>query len=99
MSESKFTPGPWAWYQPGSSPATNPYSAAFVIGPKRVPMDKSEGFTISDAMLMAAAPELLEALVALKREIILSDVNMDYIDSHFKPWLDKASAAIQKATS
>lgn len=53
----------------------------------------------SDAKLIAAAPELLEALEDLKREIILSDVDMDYIDSHFKPWIEKARAAIEKATA
>lgn len=52
----------------------------------------------ANARLMAAAPDLLEALQDLKREIILSDVDMDYIDSHFKQWLDKARAAIDKAT-
>ena len=51
----------------------------------------------ANAKLIAAAPDLLEALQDLKREIILSDVDMDYIDSHFKPWLDKARAAIAKA--
>ncbi|HBP0520626.1 TPA: hypothetical protein L5Q26_006333 [Pseudomonas aeruginosa] len=52
-----------------------------------------------NARLIAAAPELLEALEDLKREIILSDVDMAYIDSHFKPWIEKARAAIEKATS
>lgn len=97
MSEFKGTPGPWAWYQPQSTPSMNPYSAAFVIGPKRVNMDKTDGFTAADAKLIAAAPDLLEALQDLKREIILSDVDMDYIESHFKPWLDKARAAITKS--
>ena len=51
----------------------------------------------ANAKLIAAAPDLLEALQDLKREIILSDVDMDYIESHFKPWLDKARAAITKS--
>ena len=53
----------------------------------------------ADAKLIAAAPDLLEALEDLKREIILSDVDMAYIDSHFKPWIEKARAAIDKATA
>lgn len=52
----------------------------------------------ANARLIAAAPELLEALEDLKREIILSDVDMDYIDSHFRPWIEKARAAIARAT-
>jgi hypothetical protein len=51
-----------------------------------------------DMRMASAAPELLEALQRLKTEIILSDVDMDYIESHFRPWLDKARAAISKAT-
>lgn len=59
---SKHTPGPWFWYSPQSSPAMNPLGAAFLIGPPSLYMDKSCGFSVGDAKLIAAAPELLEAL-------------------------------------
>lgn len=47
--------------------------------------------------LIAAAPELLEALQVLKRELVLSDVDLAYIESHFRPHIDRARAAIAKA--
>lgn len=98
MSESKFTPGPW---HVGDGNETIVYDAnRWAIASATTFHRKHEdGSSEANAKLIAAAPELLEALEALKREIILSDVNMDYIDSHFKPWLDKARAAIHKATA
>lgn len=50
-----------------------------------------------DARLIAAAPELLEALQNLKREVVLSDIDLAYIESHFRPHIDRARAAIAKA--
>tara|TARA_R110001606_G_scaffold30344_4_gene93820 strand:+ start:720 stop:1025 length:306 start_codon:yes stop_codon:yes gene_type:complete len=51
----------------------------------------------ANARLIAAAPDLLEALERLKIEITLSDVDMDYIESHFRPHLERAASAIAKA--
>lgn len=60
---NKHTPGPWNFYTPGGTAASNPNGAAFLIGPTRLYMDKSCGFLDSDARLIAAAPDLLEALI------------------------------------
>lgn len=57
----------------------------------------SENVAQENARLTKQRDELLESLEDLKREIILSDVDMDYIESHFRYWLDKASIAIDKA--
>lgn len=51
----------------------------------------------ANAKLIAAAPELLEALQNLKREVVLSDIDLAYIESHFRPHIDRARAAIAKA--
>lgn len=50
------------------------------------------------ARLAEAARDLLRALEQLKTEIILSDVNPAYIESHFRPSLNAAAIAIAKAT-
>ena len=43
------------------------------------------------------ARALYEALSRLKTEIVLSDVDMDYIESHFRAHLDRARAALAAA--
>lgn len=95
---SKHTPGPWSYWS-----GYNPYDKieAQVTAEGGDIVIASYNHLIAEgeanAQLMSAAPDLLEACEALKREIILSDVDMAYIDSHFKPWLDKAASAIAKA--
>jgi hypothetical protein len=44
--------------------------------------------------LKAANAELAESLDRLCIEVVLSDVAPTYIDSHFRPHLDKARAAL-----
>lgn len=89
------TPGPWEPYEHPNG------SACIAVG--QAGGDFYEAHTTcylnseANARLIAAAPELLDALECLKCELILSDVDMDYIESHFRPWLDKAAAAIAKA--
>lgn len=95
---SGFTPGPWVI---GRSGHGRPYQVETAGG---LCITKWGGISRpasaegeANAQLIAAAPELLDALESLKCELILSDVDMDYIESHFRPWLDKAAAAIAKA--
>ena len=97
---SKFTAGPWIIDDFDISSKADP--ANLIASLYAVEKDDRGGYYLGEefkanARLIAAAPDLLEALQDLKREIILSDVDMDYIDSHFNPWLDKARAAITKA--
>lgn len=100
MSEFKGTQGSWAVL-----PFENRLSvAAYKAHPVVIcrientvsgrPIDDED---IANAQLIAAAPELLDALQSLKCELILSDVDMGYIESHFRPSLNKATAAIAKA--
>lgn len=96
MSEFKGTPGPWLLS--GNEIYTEEY------GPHIAPLVVLEthlGTTfdedLANANLIAAAPELLEALQNLKREVVLSDIDLAYIESHFRPHIDRARAAIAKA--
>jgi hypothetical protein len=101
MEEKRFTPGPWEWWTSNSflrlsSKATGKDGG--VIDSYRM----SDGHTslsvkYEDMALIAAAPDLFDALSRLKTEIILSDVDMDYIESHFRPWLNNAQAVLNKA--
>lgn len=109
---NKHTPGPWAahfdnsWNQWSVRSANTAdlaeaplyYELADRIG-GHVRGERFDNYSEieANARLIAAAPELLEALEQLKCEVILSDVDMDYIEHHFRPWLDKAAAAIAKA--
>lgn len=95
---SKHTPGPWSYWS-GYNPFDKIEAQVTAEGGDIVIASYNHLIAEGEAnaRLMAAAPDLLEACEALKREIILSDVDMDYIDSHFKPWLEKAAAAIAKA--
>jgi hypothetical protein len=98
MSESRFTPGPWRAEGPDDFRDFNilhdgdSLAVAAAVSNMRS-LDEIE----ANARLIAAAPDLIEALEDLKRELVLSDVDLDYIESHFRPWLNKAESAAAKA--
>lgn len=97
MQEFKGTPGPWVNVG-GWVDAVKPGELSSIVCAISSVADRNpEYVNDANANLIAAAPDLLDALVRLKIEIVLSDVDMEYIESHFRPWLDKAMAAIDKA--
>lgn len=68
-------------------------------------MVQVEGFALSgisrpetraNRALMSAAPELKQALIDLKREVILSDIPNEHIEKLY-PLFEAARAAIEKA--
>ncbi|MAG68407.1 MAG: hypothetical protein CMK74_21435 [Pseudomonadales bacterium] len=95
MSEkAKFTAGPWVadgygWIAAESGESVVDYAGC---GSHEACWDNP-----ADRALVLSAPELYVALERLKIEIVLSDVDMDYIDSHFKPHLERAEKALAKA--
>lgn len=97
---SKHTPGPWFTKREGFSTVYvearlrgSTIQEVAACGPTEAGSEQQE----ANARLIAAAPELGEALDDLVREVVLSDIPLPYIDSHFRQWLDKAKAALTKA--
>lgn len=96
---TKHTPGPWSWddevwtdYDPAErAPWLVDANGNLIL--TGVIRCKSE----QDARLIAAAPELLEALILLEQEMILSG-NAGSADYGWKPAIEKTRAAIAKAT-
>ena len=88
MKKTKHTPGPWT-YADGVLKSDNESLAILVI-PKNVVSNEPE--RIANARLIAAAPELLEALEHLSREICAGE----YV-KHSPDALRKLNAAIVKA--
>ena len=98
---SNFTQGPWVADK--TSRAIGPVSResdqsyGMVIPVAWVEFDPEVEIQAANHQLIAAAPELLEALQNLKREVVLSDIDLAYIESHFRPHIDRARAAIARA--
>lgn len=90
MSKQSYTPGPWQWSNgrllhnvPGE------YSDTILDI-----QDKVWRPTEEDARLIAAAPELLEAL-----EACVARITNEVADAEFLDEVDQARAAIAKATA
>jgi len=89
--EAKFTPGPWRYDFANPSPTTG---AHMIAGGKPGYLaevrDCGSGDVRANARLIAAAPELLEALQMIAR--------MDYGNPYASDCADVAREAILKAT-
>ena len=101
MSEQKYTQGPWVTCDAHGAIENGGCVQEMASGRERMIAAcchyVSREEVVANARLIAAAPDLLEALQRLKVELVLSDVPMNYIESHFRPHLDKAATAIAKA--
>jgi len=111
MSEAKHTPGPWAYVATDPSEGWNGFRiTAEVVTPERAawgdigtvtgPQDNPS--SLADARLIAAAPEMLEALQYLselydKLWFDMSTVTTGEQQAMKRAW-DIADAAIAKAT-
>lgn len=91
----KGTPGPWGVAVPIGAASTVPRPIAFIVGPTMVVHGdgRSLGYKPEDANLIAAAPDLLEALIRLEKATRILPPHFDEKDSPFY----QASAAIAKA--
>ena len=86
-----FTPGPWRYQRENGSPTTGQHMIAGSLpGYLAEVRDCGSGDVSANAQLIAAAPDLLEALIeCLECEFAVSE----------KSVIDKARAAIAKATA
>jgi len=100
MTQAKYTPGPWALqYEPTSTAGVrvrfdirSATRIAIASGQSQEHLGEDVGVQevecIANARLIAAAPELLEAL----------QETLGYFPAEFRSQLEKARAAIAKAT-
>lgn len=100
------TPGPWRLYEGSKSPYCSTHSLSEILRPDcsgrllaRNPFVRNDAEILewnANARLIAAAPELLEALLGL---LNCTDLNLDEQDPSTYPLIDAARAAIMKATA
>lgn len=90
---AKHTPGPWRFVEPSLLPfRIESPDGEYVTQIKYVPSGRAEGETIANARLIAAAPDLLEAVKAL--QYVLTECDDNY--AKWPQW-EQAEAAIAKA--
>lgn len=95
---SAHTPGPWFTSRPHGTIYIearlrgSTLQEVAAVGPTEAPEQQE-----ANARLVAAAPELLEALQLLEAEMVLSG-NAGSEDYGWKPAIEKTRAAIAKAT-
>lgn len=105
MNQEKHTPGPWKQHpdypwiikEDNAPISEDGVSICNTTGHPDSGFFPTPSEARANARLISAAPELLAALQDLKRELILSNVDPDYIESHFRKSINNAEAAISKA--
>lgn len=104
MTANKHTPGPWKAVEPAAIDWRDPFVQT-ADGESTVALTCGGGPGVAitapaqraNARLIAAAPELLEALIRLEAELVEDKYSEDYEPSPFEN-LAIARAAIAKAT-
>lgn len=98
---NRHTPGPWLAYFPNGGASTVPTPIGFVSGPTVVTAGdgKMQGFRPADASLIAAAPDLLEALELFVTEYVqlVDSGDAGFWDAETEEKVIKARAAIRRA--
>ena len=106
---SSFTPGPWRYVRENGSPTTGQHMIAGAVpGYLAQLRDCGSGDVTANARLIAAAPDLLEALIWMVENDETFEGDTPLPDHHGATWneinaywiagLNRARAAIAKAT-
>lgn len=101
MAENRFTPGPWDWYtDPINDVKGLGKSMRFLVGADGQGFAHTVGLNaetdVANARLIAAAPELLDALIAVK-EVLDFAIGADLVPPSADGPAAMAAAAISKA--
>lgn len=96
MENAKHTPGPWRVGEEAGSEMIVYAPDGFAVASTVVFHRNHDQSKSANARLIAAAPELLEALIAFRDGG--AGKNFDSWHESYRPAIDKAIAAIAKAT-